>query len=186
MASGATTPSEMHDGAVEAGAAGARVEKLLDELARSAGPQVWPRVEELMRALMELYGRGLGRLFEHLAAAGVLDDGLGQRLADDELVASLLGLHGLHPLPAETRIRRALDEVAPQLGRIELIALDDGVARLRAVDAPPLDGAGETLERVVLEAAPELVRVEIDGLRQARRGPLVQIDLSHSRARAGR
>ena len=44
------------------------------------------------------------------------DDGtLADALAGDELVAHLLLLHGLHPVPLEARVRGALDEVRPYL-----------------------------------------------------------------------
>jgi hypothetical protein len=155
--------------------AGARVERLLEELRGSAGPQVWPRVEELVRSLVDLYGSALAR------TVAAVEEGRRAALADDELVGSLMALHGLHPLPIEARVRRALDAVAAQLGRVELVALDRGRARLRAVDAPPVDGAEELLRRSVEEAAPELDAIEIDGLRAAPRGSLVQIDLQRSR-----
>src|SRR5262249_46638658 len=143
-----------------------RLERLLGEVRATAGPLAWQRVEELLRVLMDLYGRGLSRLLDLTAP----DTELRQRLADDELVASLLALHGLHPLPPETRLRRALDEIAPQLGVVELVALEAGAARLRALDAPQLAGAAELLERLVLETVPEVERVEIEGLR-AEPGP---------------
>ena len=41
------------------------------------------------------------------------DDGDARALADDELVAHLLLLHGLHPVPLEERVRGALDGGAP-------------------------------------------------------------------------
>jgi hypothetical protein len=66
-----------------------RIEQLLSELRATAGPQVWPRVDELVSALVTLYGEGLARL---LAA---LDEVGRARLRGDELVASLLELHGL-------------------------------------------------------------------------------------------
>ena len=64
------------------------------------------------------------------------DDGrLAAALAGDELVAHLLLLHGLHPVPLEQRVRGALDEVRPYLeshgGNVELLGIDDGVVRLR-------------------------------------------------------
>jgi hypothetical protein len=155
----------------------ARIERLLAEVRAAASPMVWERVDALMQAVVELYGDGLGRL-----VAGLEPD-LRHRLAGDELVASLLALHGLHPLPAETRISRALDELAPQLGTVELVALADGVARVRLVDAPRQDpnAVAEAVNAVIAAAAPEVQRVEIDGLREAGRGPLVQIDLQRSR-----
>ena len=54
---------------------------------------------------------------------------------EDELVAHLLLLHGLHPVPVRERVRGALDEVRPYLvahgGGVELLGVADGVVRLR-------------------------------------------------------
>src|SRR6478735_725850 len=140
----------------------ARIERLLTELRSAASPMVWERVDALMQALVELYGDGLGRILT------ALDAEVRHRLAGDDLVASLLALHGLHPLPAETRIARALDSVAPQLGAVELLAVEAGVARVRlGADAPRIDpqAVAAALEQVITGAAPEVARVEVDGLR---------------------
>jgi Fe-S cluster biogenesis protein NfuA len=64
------------------------------------------------------------------------DDGtLAAALAGDDVVAHLLLLHGLHPVPLEARVRGALAEVRPYLeshgGNVELLGVDDGVVRLR-------------------------------------------------------
>jgi hypothetical protein len=164
----------------DAAEASERIERLLAEVRATASPLTWQRVDELVTAIVDLYGRGLGRLLD------AVDASRHRELAEDDLVSSLLALHGLHPEPVELRIRRALDEIAPQLGRIELEALDGGVARLRALDAPAARDAASAVERLVLQAAPELERVAIEGLREpVAKGPLVQIDLARSRARAG-
>ena len=157
-----------------------RIERLLDEVRATVAPLAWTRVDELVTAIVDLYGRALGRTLE------AVEPSRRAALAEDELVGSLMALHALHPDPPEARIRGALAALAPSVGTIELVALDGGVARLQAIDAPPVDGAGEAIERVVLEAAPELARVEIAGLRApAKKGALVQLDVARSRGRAG-
>ena len=156
-----------------------RIERLLDEVRATVAPLAWTRVDELVTAIVDLYGCALGRMLE------AVEPDKRAALAADELVGSLMALHALHPEPPETRIRRALEALAPSVGAIELVALDGGVARLRAIDAPPVDGAAEAIERVVLEAAPELVAVEIAGLRApAKKSTLVQLDVARSRGRA--
>ncbi len=101
----------------------ARVEEL------SAQVEGDPLAEELAGALMELYGEGLERI---LAA---LDDATRARLADDGVVASLMLIHGLYPVPLEARVREALDSVRPYMethgGSVELLGVEGGVARLR-------------------------------------------------------
>jgi Fe-S cluster biogenesis protein NfuA/nitrite reductase/ring-hydroxylating ferredoxin subunit len=152
-------------------AAGDRIEALLQELGAAADPRVRAKAEELVRLLMELYGSALARILETVdntdSADAILD-----RLATDDLVASLLVLHGLHPLNVETRIARALDRVRPYLGShggdVKLLGVTEGVVHLR------LEGSCHgcpsstvtmklAIERAIEEAAPEVVRIEVEG-----------------------
>lgn len=149
---------------------GARIEQLLDEVRASAGPGTWEKVEELVGRLVDLYGAGLERLLGHVAAVGGLGEPLAARVGADELLGSLLLVHGLHPEPVEARVRRALDRVAPRLGLhaggVELVEIDGrGVARLRfrgsCRGCPSSAGTLDGLVRAALEeAAPELAGVE--------------------------
>jgi Fe-S cluster biogenesis protein NfuA/nitrite reductase/ring-hydroxylating ferredoxin subunit len=102
------------------------IERLPDDVARRSATAV-------VQALLELYGAGLTRIVEEIAAR---DDGsLAQALTDDELVSHLLLLHGLHPLPLAERVLAALDGVRPYLeshgGNVELLEVDEPVVRLR-------------------------------------------------------
>ncbi|MEU3094620.1 hypothetical protein ABZ690_07335 [Streptomyces sp. NPDC006967] len=98
------------DGARDAETAGRMVEEVLDRLASSGDRAACEAAEELVRVLMEFYGAGFARTMELLGrhperpARQAVD-----ALLRDELVASLLVLHGLHPDDAPTRIGRALD-----------------------------------------------------------------------------
>ena len=144
------------------------IERLLTEVRAVAGPVAWPRVEQLLSSVVQLYGAGLARVLESV------DDTMRAKLSEDELIASLLVLHGLHPLGPEARIRRALEQMVPQA---KLVGLDEGVARLSVANAGP--GLAEALSRLVQEVAPEVSRVEVLA------EPLVQIDLARTRARKG-
>jgi Fe-S cluster biogenesis protein NfuA len=111
----------------------ARVERLLEELDGVADGPARETATALVQALLELYGEGLARLVDHMAER---DDGtLADALAGDELVAPLLILHGLHPVPLERRVLGALDEVRPYLethgGNVELLGVEEGVVRLQ-------------------------------------------------------
>src|SRR5260370_34583574 len=99
----------------DAQAAGERVEALLAELGSHAGPQVAATAEELVACLVELYGAGLAQIVAILAA-GEEGPRLLDKLVADPLVESLLLVHDLHPLDTSTRIRRAVEQVLPQLG----------------------------------------------------------------------
>ncbi len=89
--------------------AGDRIQTLLDSCA-AGGTAAQERAQQLVREVVGLYGAGLERIME----AG--DPGLAERLATDDLVASLLLVHGLHPHDVHRRVSDALDRVRPYLG----------------------------------------------------------------------
>jgi len=147
---------------------GEQIEQLLGQVRQGVNARTREQVEELVRLLLELYGRGLGRAME------VLDEGGRRTLAADPLVASLLVLHDLHPDDVHTRIQRALDRVRPYLGShaggIEFRGVDEaGVAHLRlegSCNGCPSSTVTVKLaiEQAVLEAAPEVERIEVEGV----------------------
>jgi Fe-S cluster biogenesis protein NfuA len=145
-----------------------RIEALLDRIAESGDQRIVETAEDLVAAVVTLYGEGLTRAVQLLADADVL------RLAGDQFVGPLLLLHGLHPDGVDTRIQAALDAVRPYLGShaggIDFLGIDaDGVAHLRlqgSCDSCPgstatVQGA---IERAVLDAAPEVVKIEVEGM----------------------
>jgi Fe-S cluster biogenesis protein NfuA len=155
----------------------AEVEGLRDRAAADAAL-------ETVQAVLELYGSGLERILERLGPLQVT------ALATDELVAHLLLLHGLHPVPVEERVREALDGVRPYLGShgggVELVGVAGGVATVR------LQGTCEgcpasamtlklAIEEAVLKAAPDVERVEAEAdpaaAPAAAGGGLLQIEL---------
>ena len=150
--------------------AGERIEELLDA-SSAAGVVARERSEELVRQVTTLYGAGLARVLEILEGTGVLTPAVQDALVADDLVASLLLVHGLHPHEARTRVEAALESVRPYLGThggdVELLDLsDDGVVRLRLLgscDGCPSSAA--TLELAVhaaIEAAaPEVTSIEV-------------------------
>jgi Fe-S cluster biogenesis protein NfuA/nitrite reductase/ring-hydroxylating ferredoxin subunit len=151
--------------------AGARIDALL--AAGSAGGAVaQERAEELVRLVADLYGAGLERMLDLLHECGVLSDDVVDALADDDLVASLLLVHGLHPYPVQTRIERALAGLRPYLGShggdVELVEVTgDGVVRLRMLgscDGCPSSSVTLTLavEGAIEAAAPEITAIEVE------------------------
>jgi hypothetical protein len=153
----------------EAAEASLRIGRLLEEVRSSVSPMAAQRIDALVAAIVDVYGRAVERL---VAAVAPERRAL---LADDEFLGSVLTLHGLHPHPPEMRARKALEELAPQLGRLELVAVGDGRARVRAYDAPAVAGAREMIVGRMQEVAPELERIDVDGLPEPARSGLVQI-----------
>jgi Fe-S cluster biogenesis protein NfuA len=170
----------------------ARIDQLLEDLRSMAAGPVWQRIEELVQRLVQLYGSGLYRYSAHLREAGVLDEALAARLAGDDLLASLLLLHDLHPWPLERRIAEALERARPQLrshlGDFALAGVVGDTMRIRLDGgATVTDVAAERLiHRAVADAAPEIARVELEGaIRREPREALVQIGLPRSQSPAG-
>lgn len=147
----------------------AQVEGLLEQL-EALPDDARETATEAMRALLDLYGDGLGRIVDVLAER---DDGtLAEALADDELVANLLLLHGLHPVDVEERVRGALEGVLPYLeshgGNVQMLGVEDGVVHLRLEGScSGCPSSSMTLklaiEDAIFKAAPDVEEVRAEG-----------------------
>ncbi len=160
---------------------GERVEALLDQVEHFPPPQR-EVATELVSELLDMYGEGLSRI----VAAGAIP-------VEDDLVAHLLLLHGLHPVPLQERVTGALDEVRPYLlahgGGVELLGTDDGVVRLRlegACNGCPSSALTlkSAVEEAVMRAAPDVERIEAEGATPPAPG-LLQIEIACPVPQAG-
>src|ERR1700686_2638892 len=148
----------------------AQVEGLLEQLEALPDPAARETATQVVQALLELYGEGLGRIADIVAER---DDGtLAEALTDDELVAHLLLLHGLHPVPVEERVRGALESVLPYLeshgGNVELLGVEEGVAHLRLEGScSGCPSSAMTLklaiEDAIYKVAPDVQEVRAEG-----------------------
>jgi Fe-S cluster biogenesis protein NfuA/nitrite reductase/ring-hydroxylating ferredoxin subunit len=153
---------------------GGRIEVLLGDLDRIGDASVRGKTEELIGLVVELYGAGLERIMELAYEAGPAGEQLFKQLIDDELIESLLMLHGLHPVDVETRVHNALEKVRPYLGShaggVEFVGVDEaGVAHLRLegnCDGCPSSTVTvkTAIEGAIAEAAPEITGVEVEGM----------------------
>jgi len=149
------------------------VEALLDRV--EAFPEREREIAtELVQALLEMYGEGLSRI---VAACDVP--------VEDELVAHLLLLHGLHPVPVRERVLGALEEVRPYLaahgGGVDLLGVDDGVVHLRlegSCNGCPSSAVTlrTAVEEAIARAAPDVERIETEGV--AAPSGLLQIEIA--------
>jgi Fe-S cluster biogenesis protein NfuA/nitrite reductase/ring-hydroxylating ferredoxin subunit len=146
--------------------AGDRIQTLLDASA-AGGPVASERAEQLVREVTDLYGAGLERMLQIAVAA---NPRLVETFVDDDLVASLLLVHGLHPHDVERRIGDALDTVRPYLGShggdVHLLEVAGDVVRLQfSGSCKSCPSSAVTLELAVEDAvraaAPEISSIEV-------------------------
>jgi Fe-S cluster biogenesis protein NfuA/nitrite reductase/ring-hydroxylating ferredoxin subunit len=146
--------------------AGDRIQTLLDASA-AGGAAARERTEQLVREVTDLYGAGLERMM-HMALAA--DPELAEAFTRDNLVASLLLVHGLHPHSVERRVSDALDTVRPYLGShggdVSLLEVDGDVVRLQfSGSCKSCPSSAVTLELAVEDAvraaAPEISSIEV-------------------------
>ncbi len=148
--------------------AGDRIQTLLDSCAAS-GVTGYERAHQLVREVVGLYGAGLERIMETLDGPAS-DVRWAERLATDDLVASLLLVHGLHPHDVHRRVSDALDRVRPYLGShggdVDLIEVADDTVRLAfRGSCKSCPSSAVTLELAVEDAvraaAPEISSIEV-------------------------
>jgi Fe-S cluster biogenesis protein NfuA len=151
---------------------GERIEMLIEQLRSVSDPLVRQNTEEIIELLTEMYGAALGRICQ------ILDQDESSRkileaLCQDNLIASLLILHRLHPQDVGTRIAHALEQVAPHLdlpeGDVKLVTVKDSIAYLSIEGArEPASSSSLTLRTQLKQAiedfAPEIDAIEVAGL----------------------
>ena len=158
-----------------------RVEELTAQVEQLPDPVARRTAQDLVSAVIDMYGQGLERIVEVLdedESAGEIK----QQIADDGIVASLMLIHDLYPVPVEERVAEALDNVRPYMeshgGNVELVSLEEGVARIRlegSCDGCP--ASSSTLELAIKtaleETAPDLLGIEVEGIEQDLLNPVV-------------
>jgi Fe-S cluster biogenesis protein NfuA len=148
------------------------IEVLLGEIESVADPNLRTNVRHLVQLVMDLHGAGLERIVDRIQNVGDGGETILEKLGRDELVSSLLVLHGLHPLDFDARVAGALDKVRPRLrsqdGEVELLSTQGGEVRLRL----QANGHGcgstaqtfkEMVENAVYQAAPDVTSLVIEG-----------------------
>jgi Fe-S cluster biogenesis protein NfuA/nitrite reductase/ring-hydroxylating ferredoxin subunit len=143
--------------------AGDRIQTLLDSCA-AGGTAAQERAQQLVREVVGLYGAGLERIIQ------LGEPGLAERVATDDLVASLLLVHGLHPHDVHRRVSDALDRVRPYLGShggdVDLLEVTgDTVLLAFTGSCKSCPSSAVTLELAVEDAvraaAPEITSIEV-------------------------
>lgn len=160
-----------------------RIEELVNKLERAGDPELHTTALELVQSIMELHGAALGQLLD-MVSQSTEGERLTEKFLADDLVASVLLLHGLHPEDMETRVLRALDKVRPSLqsngGDVELVSIVDGIVKLRV--QKDAGGCGSTVvtmksavEDAVTEVAPDAAQIVAEVVQQPSSSKLVVI-----------
>ena len=160
-----------------------RIEELVTKLERASDPELHTAALELVQSVMDLHGAALEHLLEIVSESNE-DESIAGKFLEDDLVASILLLHGLHPEDMETRVLRALDKVRPSLqtngGEVELVSIADGVVKLRV--QKEAGGCASTavtmrsaVEDAVTELAPDAAQIMAEVVQQPSLPKLVVI-----------
>jgi Fe-S cluster biogenesis protein NfuA len=143
-----------------------QVEAMLREAQQGTDPRTQARITALVQGLLEMHAAAIERIL-----AGIGDSATIDRLAQDDLVGSVLLLYGLHPLDLETRVRQALEQARPLLrahgGNVELVSLTDGVVRLKLLGSCHNCSSSDltlksAIEDALLARAPDVAGIELD------------------------
>ena len=155
-----------------------RVEKLAARLQSAGDPELRATALDLVQSVVELHGAALERMIDVISATAEGEQALDRALADD-LVSSMLLLHGLHPDDMETRVARGIEKVRPYLqshgGDVELAGVRDGVVRLAlrgsCGSCPSSSLTLKTaVEDALFEAAPDIVEIVAENAASAPQG----------------
>jgi len=168
--SGEALPEELLD----------RVQSLSAAVDALPDPRARELAQELVSAVIAMYGDGLARIIEANSASREAGSTILDQLAQDGAVASLLLIHDLYPVGLEERVIEALDTVRPYMeshgGNVELLGIEDGVARLKLHGS--CDGCAAsraTLELAIKQAldehCPDLVGLEVQGVTENGQSP---------------
>jgi Fe-S cluster biogenesis protein NfuA/nitrite reductase/ring-hydroxylating ferredoxin subunit len=175
---GEATATEAHPGELTATEAHPgelldRIQDLSDKVDRLSDVRARMLAQELVASVIAMYGDGLRRIMDviagsHEEGATILDE-----LSQDGAVASLLLIHDLYPVSLRDRVIEALDTVRPYMeshgGNVELVELEDGVARLLLQGScNGCSASRATLELAIKQAleehAPDLTGLEVEGV----------------------
>ena len=167
----------------------ARIEELVRRVEALRDPAARAAAIELVAAVMEFHAEAVARMVEILASQAAGEE-IARLLSSDELVSSLLALHGQHPDDVETRVRAAVDKLShyfdPRGARLVLLGLDNGAARLRFTGSRSVTGADarKLIESALYQIAPELSGLLIEGIEETRQAnfvPLSQLAVAEAR-----
>jgi Fe-S cluster biogenesis protein NfuA len=150
-----------------------RLQELVAQIEGVGDPKTRNLAQEILHASFQINSAGLSRILEIVSGSEASSKETYAELLSDPSVRGLLLIHDLHPVPIEQRMAQALAKVLPYIhshgGNVELISLEDGVARLRLQGTcKTCSSSTLTLELAVRgaidEFCPDLLGFEVEGV----------------------
>ncbi len=144
---------------------------LVEELEAYPDAEIREKTLDLVQIILALHREVLRRLLVTLDSLPEKEQILA-RIIGDDVIRTILLIHGLSPEDLQTRVAKAVDELRPffiaQGCDIELLGVNDGRARMRLMrsgqGAPPISALKLEIEKALVEAAPDLLGIEIEGV----------------------
>jgi hypothetical protein len=149
----------------------ARIADLVQQAEAVTDPAARAVTVELVQAVLEFHAVSLDRILEVVSAES---QAASDALFSDDLVSSVLVLHGLHRDSTETRVNRAMEKLQRYFDSrgagIVLLGLESGTVRVRFTGTRPGAGAAAkgVIEDAIYEAAPEIAGLVIEGIEERR------------------
>ena len=146
-----------------------RIEELVHRAESVDDPKLRGIAVDLLQAVLNFHAAGLERMLEIAAASGQTGEAIIDRIAADDLVSSVLLLHGLHPDDLETRVNRAIEKLRVMFrsrgGGISLVAIEETAVRVRFDADRAWSGAPvkASIEAAIYQAAPEITNIIVEG-----------------------
>ncbi|MCU1308695.1 MAG: thioredoxin-like protein [Acidobacteriaceae bacterium] len=161
-----------------------RIEALTRKIEEVADPDLRASTRALLEAVMELHGAGFERMMDIIAPGQGDDSKILERLAQDDLVSSLLLLYGLHPDNFETRIQGAVKRLQSSArshgNEIELLEISEDGVRLRLNAGHGCGSHAANLktevEQAIYSAAPDVMELVIETAEEAVKNQFVPLE----------
>jgi hypothetical protein len=167
--------------------------QLISGLDEIADKKAQASARELTQLIMALHADGMERMMEIAFAHGIAGAEIIEQLGRDPMVSSLLVLHGLHPDDIQTRVARAVEQVAVKLRKqdveVQLLSADHQAVQISAhTNAHACASTAATvraeIEDAIYQAAPEVESLVIEGLESRSANGFVNIDQLMNQATA--
>lgn len=167
--------------------------QLISGLDEIADKKAQASARELTQLIMALHADGMERMMEIAFAHGIAGAEIIEQLGRDPMVSSLLVLHGLHPDDIQTRVARAVEQVAVKLRKqdveVQLLSADHQAVQISAhTNAHACASTAATvraeIEDAIYQAAPEVESLVIEGLESRSANGFVDIDQLMNQATA--